>query len=221
MDNTTLKVRYVWWYRYRIPSLPIMLLLVAGCLYFVNISWTQFYENTRIHATGDSVISVKIHHYLFLSLLALFTYFLIKRIYSFIIRQRYFWNIEPDGVLINHGYLIKDSVYYISSDKIYEAYYYRGVIGKLLNFGHVEIKKNDGLATTYKGGPFANVNKIAQAINQIVTEKNDDKRVVQTVAQNETRPPGKADELEKLIELRNQGKISEQEYEELKLRLFA
>jgi hypothetical protein len=218
MSSTTFKVRYVWWHRIRAFSITFWLLLIAVCLFFLNDLAKDSSRYAKLNA--HQAIGLKVGNYFFVFLLVSFTISLCLVILDCIRKSRYYWEVQSDGISINYGYIYKDSLRFIQSDKIYEAVYYRSAIGKLLNFGYVEIKENDGVSSRFKGGPFPNVPAITQAINDIAIEKNVGKQVAQTTILHETKQINKADELEKLVELKSQGKISAEEYNELKSKLF-
>ena len=128
------------------------------------------------------------------------------------------WSVEDDRVTVHRGWLPWTRfVLEVPIETIFEAYFQAGFFGHFFGYGHCTIRRTEGnttaLVLTYAREP----GDIVGAINQKV---NDLRRAGRSSSVSAEGPTNTADEIAKLVHLRNQGEISTEVFAALKKKLM-
>jgi hypothetical protein len=196
--KTKLHFRVFW------PPIFFLLCLLFAYLFLVS----AINEKTYSYSHSYTVFST--WTFLFLSSPFIFGILKLRRIK---------WTIFKDRVLIQRSDLFGKRFYTLNPEQIYEVTYNQnGLFPKMFNYGSVDIQKTDGNGSYESQDFLINPLMTIRAINKVV---EDYKLSVNTdPVSNNISVVSTVDELEKLINLKNKGQISETEYLELKQKLF-
>jgi hypothetical protein len=125
-----------------------------------------------------------------------------------------YWSVE-DGSVVTHGGWLPwtRGVFEVPFDTIFETYCHRGFVGHLFKYGHCTIRRTEGNTTAlvlrYVHDPL----NVVGVINQRVRELRSAERTSSVVL---PEPSSTADEIAKLVQLREKGEISADEFTTLK-----
>lgn len=122
------------------------------------------------------------------------------------------WTLTDHGVSLERGLLPwQKSSYHLRFDQIFECFYVSGFLGRMLGFGTLVIRKSDGISTREVQPYLANPGNFDKKLESFLCEKSAHKNSLAPI-QGITV----TEELQKLIKLKNDGHISEEEFSSLK-----
>ncbi len=98
----------------------------------------------------------------------------------------------------------------------FEAYYERNFFSVILGFGNLVLKKTDGSTSFLRTTMMNNKKEIIQNINGFAWQDNNE----QPIINQQINTSSMSDELLKLSNLRDQGILTEEEFQEQKQRLL-
>lgn len=106
-------------------------------------------------------------------------------------------------------------VYHLAYDQIFECYYNQSILGRILSYGTLTIAKSDGVRSGIVQKYLTNPKKFSAEFETIKS----------SLRKNATSPvnnvnPNLVDQLEKLIEMKRSGDISEEEFAQMKQSLM-
>ena len=182
----------------------------------------------------DTILSVSKKHWstyiipffgLLLGLLFLFgkTYFigiglLFFGILKILSNRSTSWLLTNEDLIIKSGFLPWKKTYFeIPKEDIFEAFYSHGLFANIFGYGRLTIRRTDGTTSAFSTGGMTNPKEIIGSINSLVREiKKNRKMNFLNVNNNHSI----ADEINKLVELRNQGLLNDEEFNIQKQRLI-
>lgn len=127
------------------------------------------------------------------------------------------WSVDDEWVTIREGWLPwARKVFEIPFDTIFEAFWQAGFLGHFLGYAHCTIRRTEGNTTALVLTYARNSRDLVGAINEKVNDLRKARRPAETAA---SEPPNTADEIAKLVRLRDQGDINEEEFAALKKKL--
>lgn len=189
------------WYSFTANSFLIL---------FVGIPMLIFYFTT--------IESTEIHPYFRNGILILGIWILYKAIKSMILNWRVEWIFENDVLTLKAGLLPwKRTFFVIDISQIYDAYYENSLLGTLLGYGSLHIRRTDGVTSKTSQFRMTNHKKIISQINNSLSlyKKNSLPQPEQIITKESL-----SDELRKLADLNKDGVISDEEFQKLKNRLI-
>lgn len=123
--------------------------------------------------------------------------------------------LTSGNVYLNRGLLPwQKSSYHLSYDQIFECYYHQSILGRILNYGTLTIAKSDGVRSGNTQRFLTNPKKFSTEFEAI---KNNVKKDVPSAS---GANPNVVEQLEKLIEMKQSGNISEEEFTRMKQLLM-
>lgn len=141
-----------------------------------------------------------------------------KALRNIILTSRVQWVFEDGALTIKSGFLWwKRTAFTMWSSQIYEAYYTKSFMGTILGFGGVHIRRTDGLTTEFSQLTMTNHKKIIAHINTAIIDVKNNSIAKEQKTEHQISV---TDELKKLADLKEDGTISEAEFEKLKKKLI-
>lgn len=120
------------------------------------------------------------------------------------------WILTDQELIIRSGFLPWRKTYLeIPKEDIYEAFYSNGFLANIFGYGSLTIRRTDGTTSAITNDGMTNPKEIIGAINSLVREI---KKNLSGNQLNHNNLAIIADEIEKLIELKNQGLIDNEEF---------
>lgn len=140
-------------------------------------------------------------------------------VYCFLAYKNTTWTLTDEELIIESGYYLGSFYHDILIEDIYEAGYKKGIMGRILGYGMLIIKKTDGRATLIGTTKMDNIEEMVGNINALVKEK---KTMPKTDFVNIPPQQGNSvvDELYKLSELKDKGLLTEEEFNKQKNKLI-
>lgn len=176
------------WAAYIIPAL----LLLTGLLIFSlrrNSGWLEFDFKLFL---GTLLISIGL-----LRILA---------------KRKVKWTLYEDALQIEYGlFPWNKSLFQLPIYNIYEALKSHGMFGYFLKYGNLEIRRTEGVTSSFSGTFLTNSDTMMQEINSRVNDLQAGKRSPAPATNIST-----AEELRKLAQLLAEGSITQSDYEMLK-----
>ncbi len=141
----------------------------------------------------------------------------LELIYSLFYLRTVQWIADDEGVRIREGILPwrKHDLLH-PYETIFEAYYEFGFFAKLLGYGTCHIRRTEGITTEISSAQMHRASRITGFINEKLKALRKGQRAP-VVA--ETRPSA-AEELTQLARLRENGTLSEDEFETMKRKII-
>ena len=102
-------------------------------------------------------------------------------------------------------------------EDIYEAYYSKTMFGSFLGYATITVRRTEGSTSSFFATGMTNSGEITGSINALV---RDLKKSPKQNFVNVNAHPSLADELQKLVELKNQGLLTEEEFNAQKQKLI-
>lgn len=128
------------------------------------------------------------------------------------------WTLTDEDLIIKSGFLPWNKIYLeIPKEDLYEALYSRGFFATIFGFGTLTIRRTEGTTSSFTTSGMTNPQEITGSINSLVREIKKKSRMNFI---NITNNQSVADEINKLLELKNQGLINEEEFAIQKQRLI-
>lgn len=128
------------------------------------------------------------------------------------------WTLTNEDLIIKSGFLPWRKVYYvIPKEDIFEAYYRKSAIGTIFGYGTLNIRRTEGTTTSFHEKGMTNPDEITGSINSLIRELKKNPKVNFV---NLNTNHSIADEIQKLVELKNQGLLSEEEFSAHKQKLI-
>lgn len=130
------------------------------------------------------------------------------------------WILTKENLIIKFGVLPwKKTHFEVPIENIYEAYYQFGFWGKILDFGHLNIRRTEGSTTNFKATKMTNHKLLTQTIN--IEIKKLKKLANQEIYKiNTTTDFSVSDELFKLNELYEKSVLTKEEFNQQKSKLL-
>ena len=205
--------RKMYWGTYAMPVISHVL-IIALLFYFMNLSSAS---------QKIAFLSLPLGILVLAALIRLIYIILYKREFTYILtnkRIRTEWGLLP----------WQKKMTYLTLDNIFEAYARQGINEKMFNYGDITLIKKDGLRSEYV------LSFIPDPLN-FLTLINREKERPSYRQSDEARPvlqpivlpvPGQSassafqitEQLEKLIQLKKDGNLTEEEFEKLKSKLI-
>lgn len=128
------------------------------------------------------------------------------------------WTLTDEDLIIRSGFLPWRKIYFeIPKEDIYEAFYSYGFFANIFGFGNLTIRRTEGTTSSFSCSGMTNPKEIVGSINSLVREiKKNPKANFLNINSNYSV----ADELQKLVELKNQGLLNEDEFNAQKRKLI-
>ncbi len=128
------------------------------------------------------------------------------------------WTLTNEDLVIKSGFMPWRKTYFeIPKEDIYEAFYSRSMFGSMFGFGNLAIRRTEGTTSTFSCSGMTDPKEIMGSINSLVREI---KKNPKTNTVNFTNTISLADEIQKLVELKNQGILNDDEFNVQKQRLI-
>jgi len=128
------------------------------------------------------------------------------------------WILTDSYLIFKTGFLPWKRTYLeIPHSLFFEAYYERNFFSVILGFGNLVLKKTDGTTSFLRTTMMNNKDNVIQNINSIAWEVKEN---TQQIVQQQINPPSVSDELLKLSNLKDQGVISDEEFEIQKRKIL-
>ena len=136
---------------------------------------------------------------------------------SIILNSRIKWVFENEVLTIKSGLLPwRRTNFGFTKDKIYDIFYNKSFLGSILNYGHLTVRRTDGTTSRFSVSKMTNPKKMVQVVSASL-EKNLTNSEIQG---NRPTKASVVDDLQKLADLQNSGKISDDEFKKLKTRIL-
>lgn len=129
------------------------------------------------------------------------------------------WRLTSSELYINKGFLPwKRASIQIPIFNIYDASVSYGVLGYFLGYGHITIRGTEGVTTHTYERCLTGAKKLSEQINSLAWKHKENKHKSIT----DYQPTGRsiAEELQHLSELKNNGSLTQDEYDTLKNKLI-
>ena len=121
------------------------------------------------------------------------------------------WMLTNEDLVIKSGFLPWRKIYFeIPKEDIYEAFYHKSLFGTVFGFGTLTVRRTDGTTSAFSTTGMTDPQEITGAINSLVREL---KKAPLNPTFNFTGNISMADEIQKLVELKNQGILSDEEFD--------
>lgn len=128
------------------------------------------------------------------------------------------WTLTDTDLIIKSGFLPWRKTYLnIPVDTIFEAYYKHDLLSNIFGYGHLYIRRTEGMTSGFDESAMIKHGEITGKINTMIRELK--KPQTQQITP-QTQKSSNIDELVKLTELHRQGAITDEEFERLKQRLI-
>ena len=128
------------------------------------------------------------------------------------------WVLTNEDLVIRSGFLPWRKTYFeIPKEDIYEAYYSKTMFGSFLGYATITVRRTEGSTSSFFATGMTDPGEIIGSINALVRDLK--KRPQQNFV-NVNAHPSLADELQKLVELKNQGLLTEEEFNAQKQKLI-
>ena len=128
------------------------------------------------------------------------------------------WTLTPQFLIIQGGFLPWKRIYLqIPKENIYESFYSKSLLGTIFGFSNITIRKTDGNTSGLEGYFMNNAKQFTSEINSMVYDLKKKEAPIATFVHSNHSV---ADEIQKLAQLRNQGVITEEEFQVQKAKLM-
>jgi hypothetical protein len=128
------------------------------------------------------------------------------------------WTLTNEDLVIKSGFMPwRKTSFEIPKEDIYEAFYSKSMFGSIFGFGNLAIRRTEGTTSSFSCSGMTEAKEIMGSINSLVREI---KKNPKTNTINFTNNISLADEIQKLVELKNQGILNEDEFNMQKQRLI-
>lgn len=128
------------------------------------------------------------------------------------------WILTEKNLIIKSGFLPwRKSYFDIPIDTIFEAFYKHGLLSNIFRYGHLYIRRTEGSTSAFDTPVMIKHKEITGKINAMVREL---KNSIPNNVVSQQHKPYYADELIKLTELRRQGVLNDEEFEQMKQNLI-
>ena len=182
----------------------------VSLMLFMGIPMLIFYFTTKE--------LTEIHPYFRNGILILGLWILFKTIQGMVLNSRVEWQFENDILTLKSGLLPwKRNLFIIDISQIYDAYYEKSLMGSLLGFGSLHIRRTDGVTSKTSDFVMTNHKEMIAQINTSLSiyKKNSLSKPGQVLTKESL-----SDELRKLADLNRDGVISDEEFQKLKNRII-
>lgn len=128
------------------------------------------------------------------------------------------WTLTESELIIKSGFLPWRRDYLeIPIDTIFEAYYRHNLLSNIFGYGHICVRRTEGVTSGFDESAMINHGKITGKINAMIRELKEPQTQKITPQMQKS---SNIDELVKLTELHRQGAITDDEFERMKQRLI-
>lgn len=125
------------------------------------------------------------------------------------------WILYEDELVIKSGFLSwKKTFFAIPIDNIFEAFYQNDFFAHLFKYGHLNIRRTEGSTSSFRTAIMTNNKEITGTINTMV------RNLKTNSLQKKSLNLNLSDELLKLVNLKNQGILSEEEFQKGKDKIM-
>lgn len=129
------------------------------------------------------------------------------------------WRLTSSALYITKGILPwKRLQMQVPIFNIYDASVSYGVLGYFLGYGHITIRGTEGVTTYTFERCLTGAKKFSEQINLVAWKHKENKH--HAIADYQPTGRGIVEELKHLSELKNNGSITQEEYDRLKLKLI-
>lgn len=129
------------------------------------------------------------------------------------------WTLSEEKLIIRSGFLSWKKTYFeIPREEFYEAFYSKSFWGMFLGYAQITIRRNEGITSSFSSKRMTNFKDITTSINTIASNIKKQKAQPQSFIINQNISV--ADEIQKLVHLKAQGILSEEEFNIQKERLL-
>ncbi|MBS1572680.1 MAG: PH domain-containing protein, partial [Bacteroidetes bacterium] len=128
------------------------------------------------------------------------------------------WTLTNEDLVIKSGFIPWRKTYFeIPKEDIFEAFYNKSMFGSMFGFGNISIRRTEGTTSIFSCTGMTEPQEITGSINSLVREI---KKSPKTQTMHFTNNISLADEIQKLVELKNQGVLNDDEFNSQKQRLI-
>jgi hypothetical protein len=126
------------------------------------------------------------------------------------------WVFEDDYLTIKSpSPLWNTGSFEIDISDIYEAYFRKTLVGSILGYADISVRRNDGTTSAFSESKMTNYNEIVGQINKRIADLKKEQKAPQGLTSNSLSA-----ELEKLANMRKTGTLTEEEFTEMKRKLI-
>lgn len=127
------------------------------------------------------------------------------------------WILTKNELIIKSGFLPwRKSYFDIPIDTIFEAYYEHNLFANIFGYGHLNIRRTEGSTSSFRTTKMTKHKEITTNINSMVQELKKQEKLM-----NMPQPTvNTVDELYKLSQLKQQGILTDEEFEHMKQKLI-
>lgn len=156
--------------------------------------------------------------WLSIGLLVFGTFFAISKTVKLLQLASVKWTFNGDELHVTRGFLPWNKTrIQIPIFDIYDSSVSSGFLGHYLNFGHISIRRTEGMTSQLSERHLGRAVHFSGIVNQYVQEYKKGKNDVNIIQGHEDDLVIK---LQRLVDLKNSGALSEEEFAELKKRLI-
>ncbi len=144
--------------------------------------------------------------------------FIIINGYKLLVLYSVKWTLTSTFLLIEKGIFPWSKIELdIPIFQIYESLIYFGMMGHFLGFGHIRIRRTEGVTSEISETSIRGVKQLSAHINRLIIEYKANENTIP--AQHSTKT-SLLEDLQTLSALRDKGKITQEEYALLKQRII-
>lgn len=128
------------------------------------------------------------------------------------------WTLTESELIIKSGFLPWRRDYLeIPIDTIFEAYYRHNLLSNIFGYGHICVRRTEGVTSGFDESAMINHGEITGKINAMIRDLKEPQTQQITP---QTQKSSNIDELVKLTELHRQGALTDDEFERMKQKII-
>lgn len=132
------------------------------------------------------------------------------------------WELTSKELIISGGLMPwSKTEFQVPIYTVFESFYSRSILGHFLNYGTITIRRTEGSTSHIVETRLANVRHLSAIINSLVDENKKKETAVIKPSPKSQTATSIAEELAKLSELKTQGHLTPEEFDQMKKKLLS